>query len=45
MENPTAPEALIPFSGDDWLDPLEEAVRCQRDYALAAQSELVLFSG
>ncbi len=27
MENATAPETLIPFSGEDWFDPLEEAVR------------------
>ena len=29
MENITAHDVLIPFSVDDWFDPLEEAVRFQ----------------
>ncbi len=29
MGDVTTRETLIPFSGDDWFDPLEEAVRCQ----------------
>ena len=29
MGDVTTPETLIPFSGDDWFDPLEEAVRFQ----------------
>ncbi len=27
MDNSTAQDALVPFSGDDWFDPLEDAVR------------------
>ncbi len=27
MENYTAQDAVVPFSGEDWFDPLEEAVR------------------
>ena len=27
MGDVTTAETLIPFSGDDWFDPLEEAVR------------------
>ncbi len=27
MDKTTAQEAFVPFSGDDWFDPLEEAIR------------------
>jgi hypothetical protein len=27
VDDPTACEGLIPFFGDDWFDPLEEAGR------------------
>ncbi len=27
MKQTTAQEAFVPFSGDDWFDPLEEAIR------------------
>ena len=29
MENCAAQDALVPFSDEDWFDPLEEAVRFQ----------------
>ncbi len=27
MNETTAQDAFVPFSGDDWFDPLEEAIR------------------